>query len=324
MKATAQAHANVGLIKYWGRKNEILRLPQNGSISVNLSGLTTTTTVEFDEDLTSDEIIINGEYQHRGNRVSEHLNRIRNQAGIKIYARVESINSFPSSTGLSSSSSGFAALTLAGSSAAGLSLTEKELSILARQGSGSASRSIPSGFVEWLNGDISASSYAVSIFPENYWKIIDVVAIVSAGKKEVSSADGQKLAGSSPFFETRLSLMKDKISVMKEIIQKKDFRLFGEMIESEALEMHAVMLTSQPSLIYWSSGTLELMKLVRKWRSDGLSVYFTINTGQDIHLFCENKNYTQLPKMLEQLNYVKKIIINYPAGGARIINKHLF
>src|SRR3982074_336513 len=143
MKATALAPSNIAFIKYWGKKDEDLRLPENGSISMNLSNLLTTTTVEFDPNYKDDEIFINDDldYLMARKRVIAHLDRIRSKAKIKDKAKVVSKNNFPSGTGLSSSASGFAALTVAAASAAGLKLSEKELSVLARLGSGSACRS---------------------------------------------------------------------------------------------------------------------------------------------------------------------------------------
>ena len=326
MKATAIAPSNIAFTKYWGRKDEVLRLPENGSISMCLSDLLTTTTVEFSENYTKDEVIINGGGLEAGEaeRVIKHLDRVRKMANISLKAKVVSNNNFPTGTGLSSSSSGFAALTLAASKAAGLNLSEKELSILARQGSGSACRSIPAGFVEWLDGDTSETSFAVQIFPPGYWAIADVVAVVSEGKKEVSTSVGQQTAQSSPFMEVRRSRMKEKNERLKNLIKEKNFKEFGELIEAEALELHTIMLTQKPALIYWTPGTLKIMKLTNHWRAEGIPVYFTINTGQDIHLIIEEKNTEKLAKKLKEIKEVKKIIVNRPAIGARLVNKHLF
>lgn len=325
MKASAIAPSNIAFIKYWGKKDQVLKLPENGSISMCLSDLLTTTTVEYDKKYTSDEITYNGKKEEGdGSLAIEHLDRIRKLANITEKAKIVTTNNFPVGTGLSSSASGFAALSLAGSAAAGLQLSEKDLSILARQGSGSACRSIPSGFVEWLDGDTSESSYGVSLYPPEYWDIADMVAIVSTGRKDVGSTAGQKLAGSSPFFQTRLSHMRAKIVNIKDILKRKDFTQLGELAEAEALEMHAVMLTSIPSLIYWTPGTLLIMKLVKKWRSEGLEVYFTINTGQDIHLLIQQKDVDALKKNLQELEEVKDIIVNKPGQGAHSIGEHLF
>ena len=325
MKKTAVAPSNIAFIKNWGKKDEILRLPENGSTSMNLSGMATTTTVEFDPLFKEDSIVINDiEEESDGNRAIKHLERIRALAKITDKARVVTNTNFPRSTGLSSSASGFAALTVAAASAAGLTLSEKELSILARQGSGSACRSIPNGITEWLDGDTSDTSYAVSLYQPDYWDLCDVVAVVSVGKKDVATTAGMKLAGKSPFFPIRLSRIKEKIAQCKKALEEKNFQTFGELVEAEALELHAIMLTSTPSLIYWTPGTLRIMKFCKVWRAEGIPVYFTINTGQDIHLICEKPTVEALKKKLADIEEVRDVIVNESAPGAHCISTHLF
>ncbi|MBI2594422.1 diphosphomevalonate decarboxylase [Candidatus Curtissbacteria bacterium] len=320
MKVSAKAPSNIAFVKYWGRKDEALRLPENGSISMNLSNLQTTTTVEFDDKFEQDEITFNGKKEDlENNRAVKHLDRVRSLAGIDTKARVETSNNFPTGTGLSSSASGFAALTIAAASAAGLRLSEKELSILARQGSGSACRSIPDGFVEWLDGDTSDTSYAVSIFPPEYFDIADVVAVVSTDKKFLATTEGQKTARTSPFFETRLSLIKDKINRVKKAIEDKNFSEFGELIEAEALEFHSILFSSKPPLFYWTPETVKVMKLVQALRREGLECYFTINTGQDVHVIALKEDAEKVQKKLEELPEVRNTIINYPTKGAHLI-----
>jgi|SRR5579872_2325829 len=325
MKATAIAPSNIAFIKYWGVKDEILRLPKNGSISMNLSNLLTTTTVEFNKNFLNDYVIIDGNKEKKeSEKVIKHLNRIKNLAGIKTKAKVVSENNFPTSTGLSSSASGFAALTVAGAKAAGLNLSEKELSILARQGSGSACRSIPDGFVEWLDGDTNETSYAVSLYPPEYWNIVDVVALVSTNKKEVSSSEGHTLATTSAFFDTRLDLNKTKMKQIKKYIKERKFTAFGELLEAEALELHAIYITSHPSLIYMLPESLRLLHMVKKWRKEGIEVYYTVNTGQDVHLICEKKNAKLVASVASKVEGVQKTIVNNPSQGTRLVNKHLF
>lgn len=325
MKATAIAPSNIAFIKYWGRKDEELRLPENGSVSMNLSNLLTTTTVEFDSSLSEDSIRINGKQEpSEGSRAVKHLDRVRKLAGINSKAKVVTENNFPTATGLSSSASGFAALTLAASSAAGLKLSEKQLSILARQGSGSACRSIPDGFSEWLDGNTSETSYAVSIFPPDYFDIADVVAVVSKSKKDVSTTEGQKSAESSPFFKNRLERIKDKIKLVKQYIKEKDFTSFGELLEEEALELHSIMLTSRPSLIYLLPESLRVIKAVKNWRAEGLESYFTLNTGQDVHIICRKRDVNKVSDKLAEIPDVRDIIVNFPDKGARLSEKHLF
>src|SRR3990167_8282089 len=106
--------------------------------------------------------------------------------------------------------------------------------------------------------------------------------------------------------------------------KKKNFEEFGQLIEAEALELHSIMLTQRPALIYWTPGTLQIMKLASHWRTKGIPVYFTINTGQDIHLICGAENATQVQAKLKELDFVKDIIVNTPGEGARLSPNHLF
>jgi diphosphomevalonate decarboxylase len=325
-KSTALAPSNIAFIKYWGKKDAKLKLPENGSISMTLDeNISTTTTVEFDSNLGEDVITINGKVDQKKNaKVSKFLDLIRKESQINQKARVVSTNTFPSGTGISSSASGFAALALAGSTAAGLDLNPKNLSILARQGSGSACRSIASGFVEWLDGDTSETSFAKTIFESNYWDLADIVAVVSNGIKDISSTEGQISATTSPFYEVRLQKIAQKITKIKELITQKNFSEFGKLIEAEALELHSIMLTSQPALIYLSPESLKLMKIVRKCRQEGLEVYFTLNTGENIHLICEQKNMQEVQQKLQELDFVKNILAAKIGKGAKLIEDHLF
>lgn len=330
MKATAIAPANIAFIKYWGKKDETWRLPVNNSISMNLSNLTTTTTVEFAEKYAEDIVIIDGflsladSSNQMRERIVTHLNQVRELAGIDLPAKVVSQNSFPMETGLSSSASGFAALTVAAVKAAGLSLSKKELSILARLGSGSACRSIPDGFVEWHTGETSEDSYAESLYPPEHWQLIDLVAILSVKRKQISSTQGQRLAETSAFFNTRLERIEEKISQLKIYLKERNFPGFGELIEAEALELHAVMMTSRPPLLYWYPETVALMQAARSWREAGLPVYFTVNTGHNVHLICEKKDVDSLEEKVKKLDFVRQYIINQPAKGARTVKQHLF
>ncbi len=324
MKATAIAPSNIALIKYMGRKDEVLRLPENGSISITSSDLLTTTTVDFDPKYTEDSLVLNGEQEEgEESRASLHLDRIRTLAGISLKAKVVSNNNFPTGTGLSSSSSGFAALTVAGAKAAGLSLSEKELSILARQGSGSACRSIAGGFVEWRNGDTSEESFAESIFPANHWNLVDLVTVVSDKRKDVSTSITHGKVKDSPFYQTRIAGMPEKIEQCKDILQQRDFKKLGILLEQEALEMHAIFMSA--GIIHLTPASLALIKLIRDTRvSKQLPMYFTINTGQDVHVFCEEKDAKQIQEWLESIDVVKKVIRNTAGEGSRLSDEHLF
>jgi diphosphomevalonate decarboxylase len=324
-KSTAIASADVALIKYWGKKDERLRLPENGSISIILNALTTTTTVDFRDDLTSDECFIDGDKVSdiQASRITEHLNRIRRITSQGTFARVVSNNSFPASTGLSSSGSGFAALTLAATHAVGLKLSEKQLSILARQGSGTACRCMCGGFVEWIDGNTSDSSYSHSLFPAEHWDLIDVVAIVNSQKKKVSSSLGHTSAQSSLLFKPRQQRIKQKIQEMKNAITKKDFTKLGVITESEALEFHSVLLTSSPPLVMWYPGTIAVILAVHELRSQGIEAYYTINTGFNVHVLTQPKNKNMVIKYVNQLPEVEKVIISKIGNKPIITTNHL-
>lgn len=333
-KSTAQASSDVALVKYWGKKDEVLRLPENGSISMILKGLDTMTTVEFRED-SENSVTINGEHDDaEAERVLKHIERIKKiavaknvlseEAAMKLRVNVASQNTFPKGTGLSSSGSGFAALTLAAVTALEMNLSSKELSILARQGSGTACRCVLGGFVEWLDGDTSESSYSVSLHNAGHWDIRDVVAVVDKGKKRISSTEGHESARSSPFYEARLQRIKKKLVDVKAVLAEKDFAQLGELVEAEALEFHSILLTSQPSLIAWYPGTIEVMLAVQALRSEGILAYFTINTGFNVHVLTLPEYEEAVKERLSTLSLVKETLTASVGEAPRVIQDHLF
>lgn len=325
MKKTTRAHSNIAFIKYWGKKDEALRLPTNGSISMNLSNLYTTTTVEFSEVLSKDDITINGETDGKKIvKVIAHLDRIRALKKTTMKAKVVSVNNFPTGVGLSSSATGFAALTTAATLALDMKLSERDMTILARLGSGSACRSIPNGFVEWKTGDTNEESYAWSLYPPTHWDLVDMIALTSTKEKHVATTDGQKTAQTSPFFAERIARIEKKIVRCKQYIEEKNFPAFGKLMEEDALEMHAIMLTSQPPLLYWLPETVLIMKKVLEWRREGIEVYFTINTGQNVHIICEKSDASKIEALLREIPCVMDVIVNTPSRGSYEIEDHLF
>jgi len=325
-KATAIAPANIAFIKYWGKKNDELRLPMNSSLSMNLDGAHTVTTVEFSNSLEDDVISSrNDDFSAKEKaRMIKHLDRIRYKAGTKLRAKVVTQNSFPKGAGAASSASGFAALTVAATKAAGLSLSEKELTILARIGSGSACRSIPDGFVEWKESNTSEDSYAVSLFPSTYWDLCDVLVIADSVEKKVSTTEGMERAKTSPFFQARLKHISKSIRSVKDAIRKKDIEQLGLIIEAEAINMHAVILTQTPALMYWSGTTMDIIQAVHEWRSQGVQAYFTIDAGPNVHLICEISNVEDVDALAKTIPGVQKTIINHVADGTKLTDDHLF
>ncbi len=318
--ATATAHPNIALIKYWGDIDPELHIPANGSISMNLSGLTTRTMVSFNPSLQEDQFIFNGEptVGTALERVSIILNRVRRLAGISTFARVESKNNFPVAAGIASSASGFAALSLAASRSVGLILTEKDLSRLARIGSGSACRSIPGGFVEWQLGHNDTDSYAYSIAPPDFWDVADCITIVSPEEKSISSSAGHALAATSILQAVRVADAPHRLSLCRDAIRRRSFPALTEIVELDSNLMHSVMNTSTPALLYWQPGTIEIIQAVQTWRKAGLPVCYTIDAGPNVHVLCPGYWEEKIVERLRQLPCVLEVIPSHPGGPAKI------
>jgi diphosphomevalonate decarboxylase len=338
--ATAIAPANIAFIKYWGMQDVARTLPYNGSISMNLDACLTTTTVTFDPALAEDELTLRL-YAGPGasalpqraagrplERVSAQLDRLRVLAGVSWRARVESANNFPSDAGIASSAAAFAALTLAGAAALGLDMDERELSLWTRRGgSGSACRSIPTGYVEWRVPDWlfdaqawDAQSYAFSLAPPEHWALADVVAVVDAGVKKIGSAENHQLAATSAYFPTRLAELPARLAATREAIARRDLELLGTTMEADAVSMHVVCMTSRPPSFYWNSGTITVIHAVREWRAAGLYAYFTIDAGSNVHVICSAPDRAELERRLAALPGVEFVLGNGVGAGARIID----
>ena len=317
---SAVAHPNIAFIKYWGNRDEQLRLPCNSSLSMNLSGLETHTTVRFDADLQKDAFSLSGS-QISGpalNRVVQFLNHVRSLANSDIYAHVDSENNFPAGAGIASSASAFAALAMAASHALGLNLNEAQLSRLARRGSGSASRSIPDGFVEWQAGSSDADSYARSIAPANHWDLVDLICVVDTGHKKVGSTGGHALAASSPVQALRLAHVQERLDLCRKSILEKNFDTFAQVVEEDSHLMHAVMRTSNPPLRYWLPETEVILWQVIEWRRQGIPVCSTVDAGPNVHVLVLGSYANSIEARLSALPGVQKIFKASPGLGSRL------
>jgi diphosphomevalonate decarboxylase len=323
-QAAAVACSNIALIKYWGNRDDKLRLPANPSLSMNLAGIETRTQVTFQDGLEQDVLVIGGEEQEGSayDRVSQHLDLIREKAGLKLCARVESENNFPMGAGIASSASAFAALTLAATAAAGLTLSEQELSALARRGSGSAARSTPGGFVELHTGDPDDpdSAYAESIAPPDHWDLTDVIAIVSQKQKVVGSTSGHALARTSPLQDARVAAVPERLQRCRDAVLSRNFAALAEIVEADSNLMHAVMMTSTPPLFYWEPITLAAMRAVRRWRSEGLPVCYTIDAGANVHCLCPAEAATEVERRLRNNLDVTRLLTARAGGPARLVD----
>jgi diphosphomevalonate decarboxylase len=322
--ATATAHPNIALIKYWGDQDLDLHIPANGSISMNLAGLFTRTCVRFDPSLENDQFTLDGRQIFNAGleRVSSLLIRVRRMADINTYALVESHNNFPTGAGIASSASGFAALSVAACSAAGLSLDEKDLSRLARTGSGSACRSIPDGFVEWHVGGSDEDSYAYSIALPEHWDLVDCIVLINLDEKPISSSMGHSLAQTSLLQPIRVADAPRRLETCREAILKRDFDALADVVELDSNLMHAVMITSTPPLLYWQPATVTIMQAVQSWRKAGLSVCYTIDAGPNVHVLCTDDAAIEVANRLIQIPGVIKVLTAHPGGSAILENNY--
>jgi diphosphomevalonate decarboxylase len=319
--ATAQAFANIAFIKYWGNRDNVLRIPMNGSISMNLDGLYTRTTVSFQPSLPFDELIINGhEVTAAGlDRVSDILDIIRGSAEVHERAEVMTENNFPSGAGIASSAAAFAALALAGSTAAGMNLSEKDLSRLARRGSGSAARSIPGGFVEWQARESEEDCFAFSIAEVDHWKLVDCVAIVSTAHKKTGSTEGHSIAPTSPLQAARVADAPRRLEICRKAILDCDFDSFASIVELDSDMMHSVMMTSTPALHYWKPASIDVMNQVRAMRVEGIPACYTVDAGPNVHVICPETEAHVVEKRLREIPGVENVLVARAGGPATIV-----
>ena len=364
MRATAVANPNIAFIKYWGNRDDRLRLAANSSLSMNLAGLETRTTVEFSlqtavsslqtaegrrlqsslqatdaaPGMARDEITVGGRRLEgeEAERVTEVLDRVREMASSPRWdssstavptlavsgrwsAVVESTSNFPQGAGIASSAAGFAALAVAAAAAAGLSLTEAELSRLARRGSGSACRSVPGGFVEWEATGRDETSFARSIAPPEHWALTDLVAVVSREPKAVGSTGGHALAATSPLQGARIAGAPGRLAECKAALLERDFERFAAVVEQDSDLMHAVMMTSVPALQYRLPEALAMMRAIRRWRAEGLAVCYTVDAGPNVHVICAPGAAGEARRELEKLDGVMEILEAGVGGPARVV-----
>jgi len=320
MKAKAKAHTNIALIKYWGKRNQSLILPTNNSLSLTLDGFYTTTSVEFSEDLSEDQFVLNGQPDNGGSylRVTKFLDLIRESAGKRLYAHIDSVNHVPTAAGFASSASGFSALAAAGSRAIGLDLDKSGLSRLTRRGSGSSCRSVYGGFAEWEMGKLEdgSDSFAVPVAPANHWDIRVAAVVLNSTRKKVSSRDGmRRTVETSPFYQGWIDSLPKDLKEIKEAIKAKDFEKVGSIAEANCLKMHATTLGATPPFMYWHDSTMRVMEAVQNMREDGVPAYFTIDAGPNVKVLYLPEDEKHVEERLRDVAGVKDVILSKPGPG---------
>jgi diphosphomevalonate decarboxylase len=323
MRAVAEARTNIALVKYWGKRQDALNLPAVGSISLTLDGLTTRTEVAFDPDLQADSLVLN-DAPASGKvlaRVANQLDLVRKEAGVRHHARVTSRNDFPTAAGLASSASAFAALTVAAARAVGLKLEGKKLSELARRGSGSAARSIFSGFVEMARGTAADGSDAVAHHLAD-WDVRMVIGVTGEGMKATLSTDGMRhTAETSPYYAAWVESHAGDMAAARDAIAKKDLAALGEVSERSCLRMHASALAAKPGILYWSGATVDAFHVVRALRADGVGVWFTNDAGPHVKALCAPADAPRVERALASVNGVVRTLTCAGGAGAVIVEE---
>jgi len=282
MQATAIAHPNIALVKYWGKRDRVLNLPAVPSLSVTLAPFETRTTVQWGT--TQDCFVINGTEAtgEAADRVGAFLSLIDAE---RPPVTIESVNNFPTAAGLASSSSAFAALALAATKAAGQSPTLADLSVLARQGSGSASRSLWGGFVTWSLGQRAdgRDSHGVPVAPANHWDLRVLVALVSSEKKDISSRAGMnRTQETSPLFSGWVESGPMDVTQAEDAIRTRDLERLGTVMEHSTMKMVATMLSAQPAVLYMKPATVAVLHAVRNLRARGIAAWATMDAGPNV------------------------------------------
>jgi diphosphomevalonate decarboxylase len=333
---TWQTPSNIALVKYWGKSNP--QIPKNASISFTLKNCHTITTIDFSKKETTEtavfELFFEGkEKEEFKPKIAAFFKRVQAYCPyiLEYKMSINSENSFPHSSGIASSASGLSAIAMCLMSLEqklNPNLTQefihKKASFLARLGSGSASRSIEGPLVVWgAHPEIAGSSdifgvqfpYKVHSVFENYQ---DAILLVDKGEKQVSSTVGHNLMHAHPFAENRFKQANENLSKMSKILQEGDCKAFINLVESEALTLHAMMLTSNPYFILMKPNTLEIIHKIWEFRAtQNSNICFTLDAGANVHVLYPQSEQDTVNPFIENVlaDYCQKKQYIYDSVG---------
>lgn len=305
--ATARAFPNIALVKYWGKRDESLILPAAGSLSLTLDAYPTTTTVTLAAEGQADQFELGGVTQNGETlrRVTTFLDLVRSLAGSRHSAVVRSVNEGPTGAGLASSASGFAALATAAAAAYGLKLSARDLSRLARRGSGSACRSIVSGVAVWHAGEGDETSFAEPVEAPDMGMVI---VTLNKSQKAVSSRTAmRRTALTSPFYREWVASTEVNLAAMLEACRDGDFTRIGRITETHALRMHAVIQSADPPIRYLSPQSVAVFDAVGAIRESGVEAYATADAGPNIAVLVRPADTERVAQQLAQFGEVRAV-----------------
>ena len=309
--ATAIAHPNIALVKYWGKQSGCGNLPATPSVSITVAGLTTTTRVVA---ATQDSLCIDGQVR-RDSKVDALLDAMRDAFEFPPVS-IETRNDFPTGAGLASSASGFAALVTAIEREFGLGLTPQERSAWSRRGSASAARSIFGGFATLASGN--GTWTGAELLAKDAWPLEVVIAVTDETPKPVSSSDGmERSRATSPFYEAWCRSTEADFDTACRAVAERDFGSLSEVAEHSCLKLHALMLSSRPALLYWNQATIAAIETVRRLREAGTPVFYTIDAGPQVKAVCAPGHGGGVAALLARSPGVLRVLRGGLGDGAR-------
>jgi diphosphomevalonate decarboxylase len=317
MHATATAHPNIALVKYWGKRDIALNLPAVPSLSLTLDGFSTTTTVTLGAP--ADRMWLDGA-EAAPKVAAKALRFLDLVVPGRPPCEIVSVNNFPTGAGLASSASGFAALALAAAAAASQPLDLPRLSVLARQGSGSACRSLWGGFVEWQVGVAAdgSDSRGVPVAPPDHWDLAMVVGVVSTAGKAVGSTEGMERSRlTSPLYTTWVDQAAADVDEGRAAVLAKDLPRLGRVMEASTYKMHATMHTSEPPLMYWQPGSVGALQAVWALRAAGTPCWTTMDAGPQVKVLCAPQHADAVVAALRP--HTQAVHVLRPGGPAAVI-----
>lgn len=310
-EAESFAPSNIALSKYWGKREAELNLPINPSLSVSLGHLGTRTTIKL-SDSNQDQVKLNGQLLAAQSafslKVIRFVNLFRRDQHIPLI--IDTFNNIPTAAGLASSASGFAALVLALDEFFDLQLEKPVLSAFARMGSGSASRSVYSGFVRWNMGVAEDGMDSCAVQLEQSWPSFCIGLIkVSSAQKPVDSRNGMnRTIETSQLYQSWPEQAMRDIENIEEAIKARDIERLGSCAEQNAMSMHATMISAWPPLVYWLPESLAVMQKVWQLRESGVKAYITMDAGPNIKLLFEELQLNQLTAEFPEMEVVRPFL----------------
>jgi diphosphomevalonate decarboxylase len=316
MQARARAHPNIALIKYWGKRDTGLNLPAVDSLSLTLSELYTDMQVRFVPTLAADVLEVNGaSAEDLLPRISRCLDSVAGSD--RPAAEIVSTCNFPLGAGLASSASSFAALVVAAAAASGLERNTAELARLAGRASGSAARSLYSGFVLLRNVEQQVAVQSI-LAPED-WPLRVVVAITNPGPKETGSGEAMEISRrTSPFYRRWIEDQPADLDLALAAITSRDFAALGRVAEHNCLKMHSVMWSSRPALVYWNAATVNCLETIRTLQAEGVEVFFTIDAGPQVKAVCSLAAEARVHEALGETAGVHSLVSSGLGAGAQL------